>query len=627
MQVFELYFNPKDESKISESFQYKPKNAYEGKLGRLYMVGEIVSPEKKDSAFLQNIFHKTKEIYYKDASLSPETAFKKTLKETNSFLRTENFNKDLNIALFSCKNFSLYLSKLGNAQIKLISSGKIINIGAKITENKSSLFSSMITGKMQKKDKLIVSTPEIEDLFEREKIAEDIIKTPVNSDFLKKISKILEDKTKGVSGNALIIDHNISLKEGEKTVIAEKRSKKFSFKKMFTETFSSLIKLKEKKSSPKLSSLKKIKKISPNSLSLKKLKSLKLNFPQIRDVSLKEKPLLLPLLLIGVVLLGTLVIGVERNIRFGKEEEKLLAIEERIDQKYSENNILALKNIYREIDDLIKKETPLLKSAKELKNNLSERLLALSLATQIEKLDAFHKTSPVLPKGIVFLDNNLYVFSEEESEINVIDTTNGKERVIPTSTEGVSFATSSSGKVLFFSPPETIITLEGTLLTSQKVNSVDEYDRFIDLASFFGRPYFLSIKGEIFRIVENRPAQWLTEPPANTSPTSLAIDGSIFVFTKEGVVRYHEGEKREIIRPTIFPPFPEEGKIKTNTNSPLYILDKSVGRVIVLNKNGDVTKQLFNEKIRKANDIAVTPDGKKIYLLISQEVYEIEINF
>jgi len=124
MKVFELYFNPKNERKISESFQYKPKDAYEGKLGRIYLIGEISDPESRDRSFLQNIFHVTKEHFYKNTSLSPEKALKETLQEVNDFIAKNKYGDRLSVVIISSKNFDLNLAKIGRIKIFLLKKEK-----------------------------------------------------------------------------------------------------------------------------------------------------------------------------------------------------------------------------------------------------------------------------------------------------------------------------------------------------------------------------------------------------------------------------------------------------------------------------------------------------------------------
>ena len=129
MQIFELYFNPKnEEGKIIKAFAFdKAKSPTEKKLGNLYAVGEAKS---KDVKFLDRLAQAIKEKYYQPG-MSTEKSFSETLKHANEFLSQEvkkenvDWLGNLSFAIFSLKDSELIFTKTGNLKVLLLRQGRI----------------------------------------------------------------------------------------------------------------------------------------------------------------------------------------------------------------------------------------------------------------------------------------------------------------------------------------------------------------------------------------------------------------------------------------------------------------------------------------------------------------------
>lgn len=593
MQVFELYFNPKNETKISEGFHYKPKDAYEGKLGRIYMIGEIASPEKKDYSFLQNIFHVAKESYYKDVSLTPETALKETLKEVNDFIKEKKYEGKLDVVLFVSKNFVIYLGKIGRIKILLTSKGKLKDIGEELENTGSNLFSNMVSGKMKKSDRLLILTAEIYNFFKKGKLFEEINKDSFGEKTIEKISLLQQEKYPDIAGVALIVDHTFSLKE--RKIISKKKKEKFSFKKVL---FYDLI-------------------------AYLKIKPLKINLklPSVKKPVIGKKSLLLPLLLLSVIFLGSVVIGIENKIRFGKEKEKISLIEEKISSGKNQGNFLLMTEALSDLETLMEGKIKHREEVLSLYEELEKELFDMSLREELEELELIGEIKEINPDQIIAKDNKLYLFSSASPLMVVFNELRKEEVSYPLPTESSIMLSSSSGnKIMLFSPPDNLISIENENISSLKID-IPENQKYVSLSSFLKRPYFLDSQGNIFRYLENRPLLWIKEKEELVEdPLSLTIDGSIFVLSKDGTIhRYHEGEKRETIEPFVFPSLLSAQKIYTSPESPIFVLDAKEKRIVVISKEGRLIKQIFNEKLAGLKDISI--DGEKIYLLVNKEVY------
>jgi len=616
MQVFELYFNPKDHSKIAESFHYKPQNAYERKIGRLYMVGELSGAEKKDSAFLQNLFHIAKETYYKNTSLSPEEALKNTLKEANEFIKEKKHAGRTSIALLASKNFSLYMGKTGEAKIILLNKEKRKDLSEPMEESSSGLFHNIVLGKIRKGEKLLVLTPEIHDFFKKGKIFKEISKEPLNEKVNKKIGDAQKEKFPNISGVALVVDHSLTIKEEGKKMISEKRSKKFCFKKTFSQALHPFLKIKKmkirfprkKRKKPKLS-LAEVKKIAP--------------------LRIKKKSLVLPLLLLGVVLLGVFTIGMERRSRMGAEREVLEQAKEKALEGREKEDLFMMEEALFKISHLKEEGVDLPEKIEEFYSSLKEELHTYAFPEEVTETEIIGEIKTISPSSIIFANGSLYGFSDTTSDISIIDPTTGEEsvRTLP-SEKGVNFASFSGNRLLFFSKPKTVFYMEEEEISESKLNLPDNYNRSVSFSSFMGSPYLLEENGDVFRYENDQPSTWIKEGEKRAeNPLALAIDGKIFVLTEKGeIYEYYMGELEKVLRPYIFPSIKKAESLHTGSpDSPLFILDHQKERVIVYDKEEESLIQLTGKAFEGIRDIAVTPSGKKMYLLINQKVHLLEL--
>ncbi len=603
MRVFELYFNPNNKDKIFESFHYKPKDVYERKLGQLYMIGEVEEASNTNLSLLKDVFSSAREFYYENYSLSPEKAFKQTLKKLNSFIEEKEYSDKPSIALISSKNFNIYLGKMGEAKILLLSEESTKDFGKDLNPVSGNFFQNMISGKMKKNDKLVVLTSEINLFFSKEKIIKEIAKESLNKKLLEKISALQKEKHPHISGVALIMDNAISLKEKEGKTIFKKRTENFSFKNFFLQYLPSF-----KKIVPKRISF-----VKPNiEIKLK---------PPVKKF--KKSPLFLFLLLLVVVFLGSAFVGIENKIRTRRAEKELSLIEEKIETAKTEKNFQLLEEVFWDLerskeDSSIKEEAEALSASlkKYLSSVFREEKGELSLINEIKKIS---------PSKIASANEKIYLFSDNSNFIvyNIKEKTEG-ELVLPLQTKASLLESSKNGFVLF-SSPDIIIFAENEKLFSQKINVIEKENVFIAISSFLGKPYFLSKDGSIYSYFEKKLSLWIKNEEEKTdNAKSFAIDGSIFVLSNNGkITRYHKGEKKEIISPKIVPSLSTAEKIYTSAGENIFVLDSFNGRIVVLDKKGEVVKQIVNEKIKDVKDISLSYKEKKIYLLLEKKVYSL----
>jgi len=136
MKIFEFHFNPKKKKEIIfDSFIYEPENAYEQKLGNLYIISELKNTLPQNQRLLNKLAFSLKKSYY-SITINPslESSLKRSLEEVNEFLQEQedqgniSWLENLNIAIFNLENLSINFTKMGKIKILLLRGQKIIDL-------------------------------------------------------------------------------------------------------------------------------------------------------------------------------------------------------------------------------------------------------------------------------------------------------------------------------------------------------------------------------------------------------------------------------------------------------------------------------------------------------------------
>lgn len=113
---------------------------------------------------------------------------------------------------------------------------------------------------------------------------------------------------------------------------------------------------------------------------------------------------------------------------------------------------------------------------------------------------------------------------------------------------------------------------------------------------------------------------------------SFAVDGNIYLLHENGVIdKTLKGSLDANFKVKNIPEpnseLTEPNQIVTNSDSSsLYVLENKNRRVVELNKNGDYLRQfVFKENLGEINNIAANQKAKKLYLLASNKIFEIDL--
>ena len=188
-----------------------------------------------------------------------------------------------------------------------------------------------------------------------------------------------------------------------------------------------------------------------------------------------------------------------------------------------------------------------------------------------------------------------------------------------------------------------------TLLFLNTANGLDEFNvesenlqsltfelgnvNIIGMAPYESRLYLLDLKGnQILRSYRSgngfgSPVEWMKDDTNLREAESIAIDGFIYVLTKDGTVyRMFQGARQDWSLATIDPPLDRADKVWTDVKTDnLYILDSQGKRVVEFTKEGSLLNQYTSPKFTNIKDFTVDFGNKKLYVLNANTVYEIDL--
>ncbi|MFH1036501.1 MAG: hypothetical protein V1756_00320 [Patescibacteria group bacterium] len=300
----------------------------------------------------------------------------------------------------------------------------------------------------------------------------------------------------------------------------------------------------------------------------------------------------------------------------------------------AENAYLLLSEAWEEIIPLANTQGAVGEKVRSLKTVIENNLKDLSNSVKIDNPETVFefRAEDFIPQKIVSDGKNLYLFSPYAQDLFIIDES-GNERSFQADQKFFSAYAVSENELFLFEKPDKIVYF-GNGQFSENFTLKSPYPGFnsSDLAYFQGNLYFLdSTNGEIVRypspleeIGKDNPQLWLyrsAEKPVNGK--SIAVDGSVWVLNADDrILRYRAGNLQEMINPAVFPEARGFSKIYINPALPyIFILESVQNRIIVLDKQGGIVKQIESPEFDNLVDIAVS--GDTIWILNGLKIYKI----
>ena len=153
------------------------------------------------------------------------------------------------------------------------------------------------------------------------------------------------------------------------------------------------------------------------------------------------------------------------------------------------------------------------------------------------------------------------------------------------------------------------------------------------LGTYLTNIYIVDSKGTINKYVVNDSGYSKQNYfGGNTTPdlsrtTGLAIDGSLWVLTRDGaIMKFTRGTQDSFALSGLATPLKNPTRIFTNdqTNN-LYVLDNGNSRIVVFDKTGAYKQSYNNTILQNAKDFVADEQNKKIFILSNTKLYEIDL--
>ncbi len=645
MQIFDLRFNPKlKEDQTFGGFIYEPESAYEKKLGSIYMTGHLKNALPGNIKFLDGLSEIIKKNYYKISFQKPEKALKECLKKTNFYLGEElkkdnvNWLGNLSFVTLCIKDLELNFTKTGDHKIILIRDGQINDIGKGLDNQEIDpyplkVFFSVVSGKVAENDIILALTKEVWRFFQSQGTLNKIaLSSEIDSKKIKEIFPAeLFSKGEGskMSGSCFMIvvkknpssqknylnniifekiEKGLSLPEIKKlSALISKKVKILSqWKSKFLTFINAVCKLPKKitkKTKTVVKEFRKPSKIFKDLFSKKKfdklsIKSFALFFKNFRQKPDARRGLTLVTLLFILILIGSFIFHAASQMK------------EKSDNKDTENAKQATEQKLLEENNLEKMDSP-----------------QVFLELEKEKID-------FIPEKILLFNNNFYYYSPLSPNLYELNLQN-KTGVLYEAPGNISGASSLSGSLLFFSEPDTIFSFEKNSWRENKIQAVESNNNSPLFFSYASNLYFFNDQCEIIKypcvggLKWGDPQKWLKNEIQENfcqGGKSMTIDNSIWILNGNSISRYYGGYQQETINFNIYPREENITKLETKNTLPyFYLLDPPNNRLIALEKDGKIFKQIQSDKFNDLKDFVVSGDGKIIWLLNGLTIYQIEL--
>jgi len=249
--------------------------------------------------------------------------------------------------------------------------------------------------------------------------------------------------------------------------------------------------------------------------------------------------------------------------------------------------------------------------------------ILLDLATIREGLSANFITS---------FENQVLTFDSSEGKLASFDF-DGKKAQILAGKEiagGARFTTIYAGRVFILKDDGVYEVKNGQ---AKRVIENKDWDKIVGFRSYAANLYLFEQNGEILRYQGfergfGAKQKWFGPQTGIDFSTlkDVAIDGSIWVLKTDGqILKFNQGSPDNFSLSASLSFIEPVSLFSSDTLENIYILDKGASKIFVFGKKGEFKQTLTWDKLKDALGIVVSPDEKKILILIENKVYKIDI--
>ena len=659
----------------------------ESNLGRLFMICEIFSREKKIRDLIETIFRNIEADYYSSPSPDPESSLETACQNFNANLpdlldKPINWLSKFNLLAGTLKDDEIFLASFGNFKTILLRDNKLINIipeQEEIKHKEQKIFSQLISGEIKPYDIFLFSNPTLFDYFSKEKIKKTITSlTPEQSveyfknllleninpvSFAAIVFKFSDQKTESTKEEQYLKDFYTTQQSMDNLQDTERKTTKVltanlwpSVKKKFAKKDK---KIEKQVTGPTLdkNSIKALSNKTDRLAPIKKLLfSIKYTFQQIknlpqiigyklRNISTKSKRIASVFLIIILIFSLSLIFLNYNNQKkqqqqafvdqVKKIEDKISAAEAALiyqDEEAAQNDLKMAKTYLVELP-LEKQEWQ--QKRDELESKISLTLnkvfhiyqVETELITDLTKINAGNITGMANIKDILYIltsaDSFYQVSPDEKAYTFIAD--NFKYQTIKKWDDDNLIFLRDDNRFITYNLANKTTSLKKLELNNQTITDWQVYaDRIYLLDSEQKQIYKISQPlSESYKL-----QNWYRdEPEILNQATQIMVDGDIWLADSQGkIFRFFQGLDQEFEIKQLNKDLAADIKIYTQKNKDkIYVLDKQNSRLLVIRKSGVVEKQFINENLKTAKDFLVSSDENKVWFSQQGKIHQIDL--
>lgn len=164
------------------------------------------------------------------------------------------------------------------------------------------------------------------------------------------------------------------------------------------------------------------------------------------------------------------------------------------------------------------------------------------------------------------------------------------------------------------------------------INNDNDWSSPKAVVPYQGNVYVLDQKKGVLKFVEGsegfgKSSYFKSDTPDLSQATGMAIDGSIWLVTKDGtLMQFTKGVSDNLKVTGLQKPFNNPTKLVTDiTMEHVYILDQGNSRIVQLDKHGAYQNAYFAPIIAKATDFTVSEKARTIDVLSGGKVWQMSL--
>lgn len=666
-----LYLAPNDEALL-------------GGLGRLFIMVEAKSREKKIPQILEQIINELSEYYYHSPTKNTEAALETTAQYFNENIvdisgKNLKWVKDkISILIAGIQDDKLILTGYNQIKLWLFRDNKIHDVTAGQNQYKPTgkkILSQLISGKLKSGDVLLLTNNAIFDYFSDEKIKKTVttlaptqacaffkntlLDYKINVNFATIIIKFIKRKNPVnlTAQPTQVFQQNEEIKK-EIELINESWTRRLvrKAKKIFTQQLQT-IKNKFNKRGRDLAvkqnlTEEKRKSVSKTTAAADKATKGKINWlkenisAKLKTAKIAEYRLFVLIVIIAVLFSASLLI-IKTKKETSQQIEKVSGLTTEINNKIDSIEAALIYKDKEKAQELLQETKQLLNSLKttidptNLEQQKKYEQLSKKIETQINKIYQLETLSqlPILAKFDIQAESNIFLgpknilyLTAQNSLYKVNSRTQALDEVAKVGQKTSKINLWEKNKLILSNEQNAIWLVDTNNYSLNKLsfNLPANDSRVVDINSYAKKIYVLDTGTNNiykYRYVNGsfgEPNKWLQQKADLSQGKEILVDGNVWIVNQDGSInKFFKGKQEVFSLKGLYESLGKEIKLWTADDlNFLYIIDQEKNRVIIADKDGRVKRQLLGEGLEKILSAVPNQTESELYILTTQHVYK-----